>query len=312
MLKVNSIWKCLRSPKASEALRELLGLALKKPVVTRWNSLFDALQQLVTCKEKILCLSARDRSNIPIRDPMTTSDFRYLEEYLKCTKDLAEAIDLLQGESNCHYGYLLPALLHLKRQMLLLKDGSTISICKPIVEATIRALETRFRNFFDVSQAGKAAAIAAASHPLFKLRWLRGLPERAHKEVYDSVVDAVAEQIAEGPQITPTPAARTDRWEFGDAPTAYENLQPIIHRAAAEIEVTRYLGDKAKDLEMLKRYPAMCKVFRKFNTPLPSSAPVERLFSHATMMDLPKYNRMTDRHFEQRILAKVNRKVYNK
>ena len=36
------------------------------------------------------------------------------------------------------------------------------------------------------------------------------------------------------------------------------------------------------------------KIFVKFNTPLPSSAPVERLFSYATLLDLPKYNKMTD------------------
>lgn len=57
---------------------------------------------------------------------------------------------------------------------------------------------------------------------------------------------------------------------------------------------------------MLNEYPLIRKVFLKYNTPLPSSAPVERLFNYATMMNVPKYNRLTDKNFEQRVLEKAN------
>lgn len=53
-------------------------------------------------------------------------------------------------------------------------------------------------------------------------------------------------------------------------------------------------------------YRLVKKVFFKYNTPLPSSASVERLFNYATMMNLPKFNRYTDENFENRVLTKAN------
>jgi len=49
------------------------------------------------------------------------------------------------------------------------------------------------------------------------------------------------------------------------------------HRVLKELE--EYLNDPLTDLEMLQKYPKMRKLFIRFNIPIPSSAPVERLFS---------------------------------
>lgn len=47
-------------------------------------------------------------------------------------------------------------------------------------------------------------------------------------------------------------------------------------------------------------------MFLKYNTSLPSSAPVERLFSYTIMLNLPKFNKLIDANFEKRDLAKAN------
>ena len=44
----------------------------------------------------------------------------------------------------------------------------------------------------------------------------------------------------------------------------------------------------------------------KYNTPLPSSALVERLFTFATITNSPKANRLTNKMFEQKIVLKAN------
>ncbi|CAD6228538.1 GSCOCG00012062001-RA-CDS, partial [Cotesia congregata] len=41
--RCTSLWKMLSAPKSNENVKVILGKSLKKPVPTRWNSLYDAL-----------------------------------------------------------------------------------------------------------------------------------------------------------------------------------------------------------------------------------------------------------------------------
>jgi len=68
----------------------------------------------------------------------------------------------------------------------------------------------------------------------------------------------------------------------------------------------QYFADQARSLEMLHKYPPIKTIFVKYNTPLPSSAQVERLFSYATMTNTPKSNRLSDEKFEKRVVMKAN------
>ena len=69
-----------------------------------------------------------------------------------------------------------------------------------------------------------------------------------------------------------------------------------------ENEMMRFLNESSKSLEILEKYPVVKLLFMKYNTPLPSSTLVERLFSYATLLNLPK----SDMGFEKRMLLKVN------
>ncbi|KAL1509782.1 hypothetical protein ABEB36_004466 [Hypothenemus hampei] len=70
--------------------------------------------------------------------------------------------------------------------------------------------------------------------------------------------------------------------------------------------MAQYFRDVQTDCDMLQQYPAIYQIFRKFNTPVPSSAQVERLFSYATMTNMPKSNRLNDEKFEKRIILRAN------
>jgi len=49
------------------------------------------------------------------------------------------------------------------------------------------------------------------------------------------------------------------------------------------------------------------EVFIKYNTPLPSSAPVERVFSVGGAILSKKRGKMSDEHFEKTMLLKCNK-----
>lgn len=61
-----------------------------------------------------------------------------------------------------------------------------------------------------------------------------------------------------------------------------------------------------EDLKILNSLPMMKQMFVKFNTSLPSSASVERLFSVAGDICTKKRARITDQNFENTLLYKIN------
>jgi len=66
------------------------------------------------------------------------------------------------------------------------------------------------------------------------------------------------------------------------------------------------LNDSTRDIDSLQRFPLVKKVFIAKNTGLPSSAPVERLFSIAGQILTPRRNGLWDEHFETLLLSRAN------
>jgi len=71
-------------------------------------------------------------------------------------------------------------------------------------------------------------------------------------------------------------------------------------------ELDLFLVDKDERLACLNKYPSVKNVFLRFNTAIPSSAPVERLFSAGTIILTARRNRLTDDLFETLLLLKVH------
>ena len=63
--------------------------------------------------------------------------------------------------------------------------------------------------------------------------------------------------------------------------------------------------------ELLNLFPYIKKLFIMFNTTLPSSASVERLFSHAGLIFGKKRQLLSDKNFELQLMLKLNKDFYN-
>lgn len=107
--------------------------------------------------------------------------------------------------------------------------------------------------------------------------------------------------------------------------------------SSIKMEIISYLREKCvddiDDLTVLNQYPLLRKVFIEFNTILPSSAPVERVFSYASeyirfyeeqenvlmrflflfseMILRPQRQNLSDNLFEQLLILKTNRLFNN-
>lgn len=78
-------------------------------------------------------------------------------------------------------------------------------------------------------------------------------------------------------------------------------------RGRIELEFLQYAEDKRTNISMLDDYPNIKQLFTRYNTCLPSSASVERLFSFATMVNEPRRHALTDENFEKLVILKANR-----
>jgi len=72
-------------------------------------------------------------------------------------------------------------------------------------------------------------------------------------------------------------------------------------------ELDMYINDTSRDIDTLHRLPLVKKVFVAKNIVLPSSAPVERLFSTGGQILTPRRNGLCDEHFEKLLMLRANR-----
>uniref|UniRef100_A0A3B4GZR6 HAT C-terminal dimerisation domain-containing protein n=1 Tax=Pundamilia nyererei TaxID=303518 RepID=A0A3B4GZR6_9CICH len=287
--KCSALWtKASRSTLASEQVEEVSRRKLMVPTSTRWNSLYEAISRIITIplnelnplcvKLGIKCLNERE--------------YQFLKEYCTVMKPLTVALDILQGDE-CTYGALLPTLTSLMSKTLALKyDLSRMTASLP--DVIVKAIKTHFDAVLD-SQEG---LLAVATCPKFKLRWLRD--ERRREYVKELLITECrkAAPATENTNVSQIPAspAEMDFFEFQNQPT---------ESFSAEKEVTDFLRS-GYELEILNQFPNLKKMYMKYNSPTPSSAPVERLFSLGGLVLPPKRNRMSDRRFEKLLLMRYN------
>lgn len=72
-------------------------------------------------------------------------------------------------------------------------------------------------------------------------------------------------------------------------------------------QLEAYLSCSADNLNLLKSFPAVCKMSVRLNTPLPASAACERLFSIAGLVFSPRRARLHDSNVENQLLLRVNK-----
>ncbi|XP_071578926.1 uncharacterized protein [Temnothorax nylanderi] len=270
--RCNELWNLQLSPKKYEKLKEVFGQSLKRPVITRWNSLYRALLQIFSLKEKILT----NIDELGINKPLDEIGFRFMEEYLHCNRPLAEAIDILQGEKVASYGYLLPTLISVKNKLLACQKIK-LQFCKKLVSGLLKSLQLRFKPIFDVENEGRISAVAAASHPKFKLNWLNCLSRSAQANVMVAIKEGLTSVSSRIKDKKKDHSVAED--DFFDFTCDYDTPDVVETFGASDVEAIfqKFSTESRNDLELLNLYPIVKEVFLKFNTPLPSSAPVERL-----------------------------------
>lgn len=215
MQKCNILWKEALRPKFAETIEQTIGHTLKRPGKTRWNSLYDSLQQILRIKDKMSELAKL----LEIKSVLRENDFIYLEEHIKCTAPIAEAIDILQGD-NVFYGTLLPCLLTLRRKLTKLVECKWI-FCEPISTCLLDTFQSRFQDYLNfTSPESDNAALAALTHPQFKNRWFMCIDQYQRDRLLDLLKHIIVEEMNASNECSIDEPSTTftynDFFDFGD------------------------------------------------------------------------------------------------
>jgi hypothetical protein len=97
MAKCSKLWSNVsRSTKSSDILESIVGISLRSPGETRWNSTYDAVKRLLEPRVREKLPQLLDALKLP---RFTKIELEVLEEYVRVMSSIATALDKLQGNS---------------------------------------------------------------------------------------------------------------------------------------------------------------------------------------------------------------------
>jgi hypothetical protein len=264
--------------------------------------------------------------------PFTANEMSYIKEYCKVSEPVAIALDYLQGEQHAYFGTLLPTIFVTKKKLDAMINASGVhqlKHCKGYAKALREGLNKRFNHL----ESDEQCLLASAFHPKFRqLGWLSQEKRLGlKKKMQDLVAAKLKKRVEEADLTFPVDndsadagtSAETEVTGVVQNPTAdfFADMDDIIdeptHRGRrnlidvnAETIVTTWTATKRSDkLEdddfQLNR--SLMELFIQFNTPVPSSAGVERLFSQAGDILRPKRISLREDRFHQLMFMRGNR-----
>ena len=141
--------------------------------------------------------------------------------------------------------------------------------------------------------------LSTALHPRFKMNWI----PKEDDDLATKVRRLLEIKLEELSAMDSASTNNNNQAELEDPLDIPQRASPVVN------ELDLYLVDPDKSLESLHKYPRIKALFLRFNTGLPSSAHVERLFSAGPLILTARRNRLSDEFFEMLLILKVHKSV---
>ncbi|XP_042229003.1 zinc finger BED domain-containing protein 4-like [Homarus americanus] len=282
-----------------------VGKLLLVPNATRWNSMYDAVVRLVDMFDNKKTGLQNICRKMEIRF-FTTYDIAFLREYKDVMGPIAVGLNVLQGEEKAYMGRLLPMLASALNSLAAKGMDNYLEYCKPLVHSPIQGLKKRFGHLFHDMD----CILASATDPNYKLSfWLDWFPDINAEGVRKKATNQLSRLVEKS--VHEAESSSSSEGDNKDHDMEYELFQALYEtprRNENDSDLFKcFLGEKPSKKTFDKdTFPnkAMRELFIKYNTPIPSSAAVERMFSMGKDVLRPKRCRMSDKHFEMLVFLR--------
>ncbi|MPC93003.1 hypothetical protein E2C01_088118 [Portunus trituberculatus] len=282
----------------------------------RWNSLYDCVVVLL---EALSVGDQLDAINTILINhyqpngvsPITEVDIRVLKEYKLVMQPVAQCLDMLQVEGKAYMGTLLPSIWLMKVSLEEQSQNVNLLYARPLLQALLRGFEKRFGHLFEADK----LLMATALHPNFTLKALETIaPEKVEKikNMITRELRAIIEPREEQQQLgQPTMQEPQDldtrlfnKLFARGVANQQQDVREVLRKSMEEWVPSQ--GELAWSLFPCQHREMWVDLFIKYNTSLPSSASVERLFSMAGDVLRAKGSSLDEVSFEELVFLKGN------
>lgn len=239
---------------------------------------------------------------------------------------IAVGIDELQGDVDMYMGALIPTILYIINSLNNLDDDD-LQYLAFLRDGLVSAIQYRFTDVLNDDK----RKLASAYHPLYKTGWatpqqkadVRTLVIRDLESAFPRTLTSASSSLSsgDGKSIRPVAAGGLRRKIMSSFRSTNPANQGRACVAGLVSSVTLFLEDvpvnEEGDDHLVATWRAqltdkhMRERFVRFNTTLPSSASVERLFSVGKDILRPKRCRLTDFNFEMVMFLRINMHLLN-
>ena len=288
LAKASQLWnKQSRSSLASDLIHDQIGCLFTVPCDTRWNSMFMSMQKLalVLREKEDRVQSVMDRLGLP---RFNDRDKLFIREYVQVMQHCAKALNVLQGEKSSYLGCLLPVISGVRKKLE--DEKENLTVCSSLCDALLAGVQKRFES----ERNDKRALIAAVIHPRFKVSWLDTEEEKLR--AWEALRSELGHESSDSLQAEGL-SEEDDEMDFF-CPKQGSDSSDVLEE---------YKSTGVTRIDQLSNFPALKNLFVKYNTTLPSSASVERLFSHGGGLFRKNRYSLKDENFERQLLLKLNK-----
>ena len=322
-----------RSTQKSSQIADILeqiNRHIERPTVTRWNSELMLIKSILSiAKDHIESLSDSMRDSIQF----SNSDFSMMEEIVDILEPFHQVSIKCQAEKLVTISLVVPSIVHLVCHLRSLKDN--LSFCHKLVQQLQSSIETRFAgiinrlNYLPVKDDDPfndpLYFMTTLLDPTFKFFWIRDLklPVNIENRLKQNIIQLVLDEISKDSitasttsqttQLTAalsTPQVKRRKLFFYDnylASDDHSNEQKPLHPS---VEIEAYLNDpvrsKFSDYWQRSRLTSLKKLVTRVFSVQASSAPIERVFSHAGLILSSRRMRINEQLFKDIVFLKGN------
>ena len=227
----------------------------------------------------------------------------FFKQYYQAMQPICVALDILQGEKNAYMGVLLPTIAMCLKRLFFVQGNDSLRLSKPLLDAVTAGVKQRFLAKFEDLD----LLLASAFHPQFKLHWIKWLCdigiveqiENLQKRIKVKMILLVDSELKR---------SKSDDSSDGGAESRCSNMESFFEPLCRKSEnkrtgyniVQRFLDENTSSAVTAVAFFSveLKNLFILYNTPIPSSASVERLFSIGKDILKPKQTGLSDEHFE--------------